>query len=87
MCVKPESQSKWTVEMAVYGKPGKRSCCFPPFPQTLGIERTDSHIPTATTTTSMNISQNPSKPKPGEMMHNITTQVGQIKWSKWATPE
>jgi hypothetical protein len=21
------------------------------------------------------------------MMHNITTQVGQIKWSKWATPE
>ena len=28
-----------------------------------------------------------SKPKPGEMMHNITTQVGQIKWSKWATPE
>jgi hypothetical protein len=29
----------------------------------------------------------PVKPKPGEMMHNITTQVGQIKWSKWATPE
>jgi len=27
------------------------------------------------------------KPKPGEMMHNITTQVGQIKWSMWATPE
>ena len=25
--------------------------------------------------------------KTGEMMHNITTQVGQIKWSKWATPE
>ena len=23
----------------------------------------------------------------GRMMHNITTQVGQIKWSKWATPE
>lgn len=20
-------------------------------------------------------------------MHNITTQVGQIKWSKWATPD
>jgi hypothetical protein len=33
------------------------------------------------------LSQSPSKPKPGEMMHNITTQVGQIKWSKWATPE
>jgi hypothetical protein len=29
----------------------------------------------------------PAKQSPGEMMHNITTQVGQIKWSKWATPE
>jgi hypothetical protein len=29
----------------------------------------------------------PVKPKPATMMHNITTQVGQIKWSKWATPE
>ena len=29
----------------------------------------------------------PVKPKPGTLMHNITTQVGQIKWSKWATPE
>jgi hypothetical protein len=29
----------------------------------------------------------PVKPKPGEMMHNISTQVGQIKWSKWATPD
>ena len=29
----------------------------------------------------------PVKTKPGTMMHNITTQVGQIKWSKWATPE
>jgi len=28
----------------------------------------------------------PAKPKPGTMMHNITTQVGQINWSKWATP-
>ena len=27
------------------------------------------------------------KTKTREMMHNITTQVGQIKWSKWATPE
>ena len=60
---------------------------FPPFPQTLEIDKADSHIPTATATTIMNFSQNPSKPKPGEMMHNITTQVGQIKWSKWATPE
>jgi hypothetical protein len=60
---------------------------FPLFPQPLEIDEADSHITTATTTTSMNLSQNPSKPKPGEMMHNITTQVGQIKWSKWATPE
>ena len=37
--------------MTVYGKPGKRKCCFPPFPQTLEIDKTDSHIPTATTTT------------------------------------
>ncbi len=29
----------------------------------------------------------PVQPKPRTMMHNITTQVGQIKWSKWATPE
>jgi hypothetical protein len=44
-------------EMAVYGKPGKRWCCFPPFPQTLEIARrehrnmkilrSDSHIPSA----------------------------------------
>ena len=43
--------------MAVYGKPGKRWCCFPPFPQTLEIARrehrnmkilrSDSHIPSA----------------------------------------
>jgi hypothetical protein len=39
------------VEMTVYGKPGKRWCCFPPFPQTLEIDEADSHIPTATTTT------------------------------------
>jgi len=42
------------VEMTVHGKPGKRWCCFPPFPQTLEIDTTDSHIPTATTTTEMN---------------------------------
>jgi hypothetical protein len=29
----------------------------------------------------------PVKTKTRRMMHNITTQVGQIKWSKWATPE
>jgi len=34
-------------EMAVYGKPGKRGACFPPFPQTLEIERADFHIPSA----------------------------------------
>jgi hypothetical protein len=39
--------------MTVYGKPGKRKCCFPPFPQTLEIDKADSHIPTATTTTRM----------------------------------
>ena len=32
-------------------------------------------------------SSKPVKQTPGEMMHNITTQVGQIKWSMWATPE
>jgi hypothetical protein len=37
--------------MTVYGKPGKRWYCFPPFPQTLEIDEADSHIPTATTTT------------------------------------
>jgi len=45
-------QWKWTVEMTVYGKPGKQKNRFPPFPQTLEIDKTDSHIPTATTTTS-----------------------------------
>ena len=40
--------------MTVYGKGGKRWCCFPPFPQTLEIDKADSHIPTATTTTRMN---------------------------------
>jgi hypothetical protein len=39
--------------MTVYGKPGKRWCCFPPFPQTLEIDKSDSHISTATTTTGM----------------------------------
>ena len=43
------------MEMTVYGKPGKRWCCFPPFPQTLEIDKADSHIPTATTTTRMNL--------------------------------
>jgi hypothetical protein len=52
-------QQKQAVEMTVYGKPGKRWNCFPPFPQTLEIGETDSHIPTATTTTTrMNISPN-----------------------------
>jgi len=32
-------------EMTVYGKPGKRSSRFPPFPQTLEIEPADFHIP------------------------------------------
>jgi len=41
--------------MTVCGKPGKRWCCFPPFPQTLEIDETDSHISTATTTTRMNL--------------------------------
>jgi hypothetical protein len=41
------------VEMAVYGKLGKRWRCFPPFPQTLEIDKAASHIPTATTTTRM----------------------------------
>jgi hypothetical protein len=45
--------------MTVYGKPGKRWSCFPPFPQTLEIDEADSHISTAsTTTTRMNISSN-----------------------------
>src|ERR1035437_9602556 len=46
--------------MTVCGKPGKRWCCFPPFPQTLEIDEADSHIPTATTMTRM--SQTSSKP-------------------------
>ena len=43
------------MEMTVCGKPGKRCCCFPPFPQTLEIDEADSHIPTAPTTTRMNL--------------------------------
>jgi hypothetical protein len=43
------------VEMAVCGKPEKPWSCFPPFPQTLEIDEADSHIPTATTTTRMNL--------------------------------
>jgi hypothetical protein len=59
----PSQQRKWTVEMTVYGKPGKRWCCFPPFPQTLEIDEADSHIPTATTTTMRMIilPQNPAR--------------------------
>jgi hypothetical protein len=37
-----ETQWKWTVKLTVYRKPGKRSCRFPPFLQTLEIERADS---------------------------------------------
>jgi hypothetical protein len=50
--MKRRLQWKWTVEMTVYGKPGKRWFRFPPFPQTLEIDKTDFHIPTATATTS-----------------------------------
>ena len=46
--------SRQAVEMTVHGKRGKRWCCFPPFPQTLEIDKADSHIPTATTTTRRN---------------------------------
>jgi hypothetical protein len=51
------------VEMPVYGKPGKRWCCFPPFPQTLEINEADFHIHTATTTTTRMIifPQNPAR--------------------------
>jgi hypothetical protein len=44
--------------MTVYGKPGKRWYCFPTFPQTLEIDEADSHIPTTTTTTGINIPKN-----------------------------
>src|ERR1022692_3644979 len=54
--------------MTVCGKPGKRWCCFPPFPQTLEIDETDSHIPTATTMTRMN--QISSKPGPLRDTHS-----------------
>jgi hypothetical protein len=37
---------------------GKRKAVFPPFPQPLEIDEADSHIPTATTTTRINISSN-----------------------------
>jgi hypothetical protein len=59
---------------------------FPPFPQPLEIAAAIPHITTATTTTGM-ISLKTRQNITREMMHNITTQVGQIKWSKWATPE
>src|ERR1039458_9242677 len=54
--------------MTVCGKPGKRWCCFPPFPQTLEIDEADSHIPTATTMTRMN--QISSKPGPLRDTHS-----------------
>jgi hypothetical protein len=54
--------------MTVCGKPGKRWCYFPPFPQTLEIDETDSHIPTATTMTRMN--QISSKPGPLRDTHS-----------------
>src|SRR5450631_1798510 len=54
--------------MTVCGKPGKRWCCFPPFPHTLEIDETDSHIPTATTMTRMN--QISSKPGPLRDTHS-----------------
>jgi len=43
--------------MESLGKTMKLS--FPPFPQTSEIDTADFHIPTATTTTRMNISSNP----------------------------
>ena len=59
--MKPRRQWKWTVEMTVYGKPGKRWNCFPPFPQTLEIDKTDSHIPTAGA--AANIENDPERTK------------------------
>jgi hypothetical protein len=49
--------------MTVDGKPGKRRCCFPPFPQTLEIDKAGFHIPAAATTTTRTIvfPQNPAR--------------------------
>jgi hypothetical protein len=46
--------------MTVYGKPGKRFCRFPPFPQTLEIDEADSHIPSAPAATA-NLTQNQTR--------------------------
>src|ERR1019366_3339171 len=69
------------VEMMVCGKPGKRWCCFPPFPQTLEIDEADSHIPTATTMTRMN--QISSKPGPLRDTHS----EGKVTTSGLATTQ
>ena len=59
---------------------------FPPFPQPLEIAAAIPTLPPPRLRRA-SISLKTRKTKPGEMMHNTTTQVGQIKWSKWATPE
>ena len=67
------------------GKHGKTMKLFSHPPTTLGNRCGDSHITTATTTTGISLRTGQTKTR--RMMHNITTQVGQIKWSKWAKPE
>jgi len=47
--------------MTVYGKPGKRWCCFPLFPQTVEIEKADFRISTAATTRTIIFPQNPAR--------------------------
>jgi len=52
---------------------------FPPFPQPLEIADRDFHITHGHDDGKRNISQKPMNVKSETMMHNTTTQVGQIR--------
>jgi tartrate-resistant acid phosphatase type 5 len=62
--------------MTAYGKPGKRWCCFPPFPQTLEIDEADSHIPTATTTTRMNLTSKTGRLRDTQSEGKVRSFIG-----------
>ena len=72
--------------MTGYGKRGKPKTGFPLFPQPLEIAAAIPTLPPPRLRRAW-LSLRTRQTKTGTMMHNTTTQVGQIKWSKWAKPE
>jgi hypothetical protein len=66
--------------MTVCGKPGKRWCCFPPFPQTLEIDR--SRFPHSHRHDDDEDELNPQKPGRLRDTHSEGKVIGRPQFSK-----